>query len=337
MYASVLSLVFISCFLVGCGQGIGQFYRFSAVEISPPHFKEQAISYVLSGGVLAAVLGPVSASYSDTMVSEQYTGSFIIMAAIGLLNMGVLSLITFPPIHTHNQNQPNSAAVGRSLRSIVSTPEFILSCTIATVAHTVMTMVMSNCTIAMNERRFSFSDQSWVMMGHFLAMFSPGFFTGKMIASHGGFLVSVVGSIIFALSSVVFVIGQEYWNFMLGMILLGVGWNLAFSSGTAMLTSCYSKDEATDVQAVNDFILFSVAGCGSLVSGAIYSSLGWFKLIYIISSLMFINLIFFVVANHWKASKKTVATEADVLDALLDGDENDELLRRLSVRSLSVV
>jgi|LauGreDrversion2_3_1035106.scaffolds.fasta_scaffold414579_1 hypothetical protein len=51
------------------------------------------------------------------------------------------------------------------------------------------------------------------------------------------------------------------------MILLGVGWNFSFSAGTIMLTGCYSKEEATDVQAVNDFILFSVAGCGSLASG----------------------------------------------------------------------
>jgi hypothetical protein len=34
------------------------------------------------------------------------------------------------------------------------------------------------------------------------------------------------------------------------MILLGIGWNLAFSAGTIMLTGCYSPIEATDVQVV---------------------------------------------------------------------------------------
>ena len=182
MYSSTLSLVFISCLLVGFGQGIGQFYRFCAVEISPADFKERAVSYVLSGGVLAAVFGPVSAAYSDTMFSERYTGSFVVMAAIGLVNLTLLSLVRFPSTQPASIGLPNPSisgfAVGRSLSSIVSSPDFILSCTIATVSHTVMTMVMSNCAISMNERDFSFADQSWVMMGHFLAMFSPGFYTG---------------------------------------------------------------------------------------------------------------------------------------------------------------
>ena len=104
----------------------------------------------------------------------------------------------------------------RQTWAIVTQRQFILSCTIATVAHTVMTMVMSNCSIAMNDRGFSFSDQSWVMMAHFLAMFSPGFVTGSLIEKQGPFTVSVLGGFVFAASSVVFVVGEEYWNFIGG-------------------------------------------------------------------------------------------------------------------------
>ena len=43
-----------------------------------------------------------------------------------------------------------------------------------------------------------------------------------------------------------------------------------FSAGTVMLTGSYRKSEATDVQAVNDFILFTVAGIGSLILVGMY-------------------------------------------------------------------
>ena len=43
---------------------------------------------------------------------------------------------------------------------------------------------------------------------------------------------------------------------------------------------CSQAAEATDVQSVNDFILFTVAGLGSLASGFIYSGAGWNVLIY---------------------------------------------------------
>ena len=165
MYCEILGLLFIACMFVGFGQGIGQFYRFSAIEISPSQFKNQAVTYVLSGGILAAFLGPVSADNTDTLVPPDYTGSFIAMAIIGALNIGMLSLINFPvKAALSKEKRDASVPKGRSTWTIISQRRFILSCTIATVAHTVMTMVMSNCSIAMNDRDFQFTDQSYVMM-----------------------------------------------------------------------------------------------------------------------------------------------------------------------------
>ena len=66
-------LLFIGCLCVGFGQGIGQFYRFSAVEISPADYKDKAVSFVLTGGVLAAFLGPISASYSNGLLAGSLT------------------------------------------------------------------------------------------------------------------------------------------------------------------------------------------------------------------------------------------------------------------------
>jgi hypothetical protein len=76
----------------------------------------------------------------------------------------------------------------------------------------------------------------------------------------GTFVVSVYGAILFAMSATVFAIGQEKWNYFGGMLLLGIAWNFSFSAGTVMLTESYLPHEATDVQAVNDFILFTIAG-----------------------------------------------------------------------------
>ena len=67
-------------------------------------------------------------------------------------------------------------------------------------------------------------------------MFLPGFGTGALIKKHGAFKVSILGAAIFAISAAVFGIGEDKWNFYLGMLLLGVAWNLSFSAGTVMLT-----------------------------------------------------------------------------------------------------
>ncbi|RYG67969.1 hypothetical protein EON64_06250 [archaeon] len=75
----------------------------------------------------------------------------------------------------------------------------------------------------------------------------PGFITGRLIERYGSLMVAFVGGFLFAASSVLLAIGDSLWNFLVGMMVLGVGWNLAFSAGTVMLTSCYEPHEATEV------------------------------------------------------------------------------------------
>lgn len=253
--------LYLGCFSIGLAQGLGQFYRFSAVEITPPELKSRAITYVLSGGIIAAFLGPTSASYSSNMLDKEYMGSFIMVAIFAGLNVLVLVLVKFPPppskdvknfktgsvqssseshstssIHT-NPNDPENHI--RPMKEIIQQPIFILACTIATLAHTIMVMVMSNTPIDMKDHDYSVNTTSIVMELHFFAMFAPGFFSGKLIERYGPFIVAMIGGLLFAGSSVVFLVGSELWNFIMGMMLLGVAWNFSFSAGTVMLTTSY--------------------------------------------------------------------------------------------------
>mmetsp|Transcript_2140 Transcript_2140/g.3361 ORF Transcript_2140/g.3361 Transcript_2140/m.3361 type:complete len:577 (+) Transcript_2140:51-1781(+) len=341
-----IPILFAGCFSIGLGQGLGQFYRFSAVEVSPDDIKPRAVTYVLSGGVLAAFLGPTSATYSVHLLEKEYLASFLIIGVIGLLNELVILCVRFPPTLSStkagdvrekgykgpdgstqnplyssiagnsvedglppvNPNAPITSLISlesveevqiRPMEVIIVQPSFIVACTIATLAHTVMVMIMSNVSLAMQGSGFSFSKSSLTLELHFLAMFSPGFFTGNLIQRFGTFIVALAGACIFAGSSLVLALGDDFWNYALGMGLNGLGWNFCFSAGTVMLTSCYVPAEASEVQAINDFILFSVAGGGSLISGVIYASEGWKFLIYIVSAMMGVYLALFVVMRHY--------------------------------------
>jgi uncharacterized Ntn-hydrolase superfamily protein len=272
-----LWLIFFGCFSIGLGQGLGQFYRFSAVEVSPEYMKSRAVTYVLSGGILAAFLGPTCATYSATLLDQKYLASFSLIAGIAVLNQMVVLCVNFPPPvvpkHIVSADVPNvlvasavreeSAAQGnseqsagrmvnvvdgresmssmriRSAKEIVTQPMFIVACTVATLAHTIMVMMMSNVTLSMDASGYSFGKSSLTLEMHFLAMFSPGFFTGGLIQKYGTFAVAFMGAVVFAMSSFVLAVGDEFWNYSLGMVLSGLGWNFSFSAGTVMLTGCY--------------------------------------------------------------------------------------------------
>jgi MFS family permease len=218
-------------------------FRFAAVDISPPEFKNKAVTYVLTGGVIAAFLGPTSATYTIHIFPEDYVASFMVMALMGVLNQIAVSLVNFPVARPESSISNIVAEhIGpkrRPIREIISSPIFIVSCSIATIAHTVMVMVMSNCALSMKDD-YSFGTTSLVMQFHFFCMFAPGFWTGSLINKHGPFKVAVFGSVVFGMSSLIFSLGVAKWNYFLGMILLGLGWNFSFSAGTVMLTQSYA-------------------------------------------------------------------------------------------------
>ena len=227
-------------------QGLGQFYRFAAIEISPPDMKSNAVTYVLSGGIVAAVLGPTTAKYSAHVIHAPYTGSFIVMALLGVGNWIILASVVFPslPVKEGATGEGGGEVLlapvpVRPLSTIITQPIFVLSCSIATLAHTVMVMVMSNCALAMSVD-YSLGTASVVLEVHFLAMFLPGFFTGTLITLYGPFNIAVLGAVVYAVSAAVFAIDMSLWNFYLGMTLLGLGWNFSYSSATLMLIKCYS-------------------------------------------------------------------------------------------------
>ena len=250
-------LLYVGCFSIGLGQGLGQFYRFAAVEICPVSFKSRAVTYVLSGGIIAAFLGPNCADRTVNFTGVSYVGSFSVMTIIGVINELTIMLVKFPPLPTpipietaaakdnktvnahHVSPHELSHSAVRSSLEIISQPLFIVSCAVATLAHTIMVMLMSNVTLAMQDHGFSFGMCSIVMELHFFAMFSPGFFTGMLIKRFGTFIVAMLGAFIMAISIVILAIDAYEWNYIVGMILVGAGWNFSFSSGTVMLTSSY--------------------------------------------------------------------------------------------------
>jgi MFS family permease len=251
--------LFVGCFMVGLGQGLGQFYRFAAVEISCGEMKSQAVTYVLSGGVLAAVAGPSIAQISAHLLGKEYSGSFLAMSFLGALNWLVLAGVNFPDSnvddsdeenieeyrYSHDSRGPDEGRLNqistptRSTSDIVKQPLFILSCSVATIAHTVMVMIMSNCALSMKDD-YTLHKASFAMELHFLAMFLPGFFSGYLIKQYSAFAVSAIGAVLFAASAAVFAVGGNLWNYYTGMTLLGVAWNFSYSGATVMLTGCYT-------------------------------------------------------------------------------------------------
>jgi MFS family permease len=110
---------------------------------------------------------------------------------------------------------------------------------------------------------------------HVIAMYAPGFFTGRLIARFGAQRVVMAGLAFTALSAATGLLGIDVAHFWLTLILLGMGWNFGFVGASALVLECHQPEEKASVQSLNDFIVFGTMAFGSFLSGDLLATYGW--------------------------------------------------------------
>jgi predicted MFS family arabinose efflux permease len=282
IYTKNFALFCFSTALQGVFQSTSGFYRFAAVEGASGAMKPMAISWVLTGGVVAAVAGTlISSGTSDLLAPFTFAGSYVAVAVIALIAMAVLLLLKLPKPTAEDVHGPR-----RSWAELLQQPKLIVAMASGTLAYGMMNFMMTAAPVAMVGCGFDQSDASWVIQWHVLAMFVPSFFTGQLIAAYGAPKIAAIGMAILIGAAVIGLSGITFGNFAVALILLGLGWNFGFIGGTTMLTKCYTAPERGKVQGANDFIMSAVVALASFSSGKLWAAAGW----------SFINIAIFPIA-----------------------------------------
>lgn len=201
-----MALLCLGTFFVGGYQAFAQFYRFAASEVASPEYRPRAISFVLAGGVAAAITGPLLARLGGAAFDQLYVGSFLLLALTSLIGAGVLLNLRVPP-PSHLSEQDSGA---RRLGVIVRQPGYVVALFAAATGYGVMILAMSATPLAMVEHHHSLSSAATVIQFHVLAMFLPSFFTGSLIARfgvHAVMLASVSGTGIGSFASATVLLG----------------------------------------------------------------------------------------------------------------------------------
>ena len=268
-------LVFcLGTFVAGFYGAYVQSYRFAAADAAAGPLKAKAISWVMIGGLAAAIIGPQLVIWTrDALPAAPFAGSFLSQAALALIAIPVLMMLRAPRPAPAGANP--SAPAGRPLGQIMRTPRFILAVCAGVVSYGLMSFVMTAAPMAMVGCGFTIGEAAFGIQWHVLAMFAPSFFTGNLIARYGKEQITVLGLLLIAASGAVALAGLDIENFFISLILLGVGWNFGFIGATAMVTDCHTPEERGRVQGANDFIVFGTVAAASFFSGSLLTSTGW--------------------------------------------------------------
>lgn len=260
----------LSGLLLGMANATSQYYRFAAADAADAKFKPKAISFVLTGGVAAAVFGPEMATLTrDYLPLYPFAGLFLFICGLSVANMAVLSFLKIPkPPRSHFGG-------GRPMGQIIAQPVFIVAAFGGMIAYGVMVLVMTATPLAMAACNYAFNDSAFVIQWHVLGMFAPAFFTGHLISRFGVLTVMQVGVALLIGSIAASITGISIPHFWVGLVLLGVGWNFLFVGATTLLTEAYLPEEKAKVQAINDFLVFGASAAGSFAAGHLLHTVGW--------------------------------------------------------------
>ena len=256
--------------IMGIHNACWQYYRFAAADTASKAFKGRAISYVMAGGVFAAIAGPELASRTHRLFEPVlFAGGYFTICFITFVTSILLFAIDIP------RPQPRRGRAGRPLGVIIRQPVFIVAVLSSMLGYGLMNLSMTSTPLAMKVCGFVVEDTKWIIQAHILGMYLPSFFTGNLINRFGIYNILIAGAVLMITAASIAMSGETLGHFALALTVLGLGWNFLFIGGTTLLTEAYKPEEKEKAQGCNDLLVFGTVVLTAFLSGTVQHLIGW--------------------------------------------------------------
>ena len=275
IYSENFILFCFSCFVIGTGIAFTHQYRFAAAETVEKNDSSRAISILLLATILSALIGPNVANFTKNIISDHlYTGSYISLAILTFIPVFLLVFYNSDsnPKTIENNNDNNQ----RSYFELLKNPVILQAIVTAAFAYSIMSFIMTATPISMYKMHgFTLGSTSIVIQSHIVAMFLPSLITGTLIKKFGHSIIIYTGAIIYIICVFLSFYDQSFFNYLIALVLLGIGWNFLFIGGTSLLVICYKESEKFKAQGFNDVIVFTTQSIASLIAGYSILKFSW--------------------------------------------------------------
>ena len=273
LYIGSFAVLLGGSYLTGIYMSAQGFYRFAATDTASDSYRPKAISYVMAGGLLSAIVGPQLNKLVQDAFVVPFLGTYLAVAALNLGGMLLFFALDLPK-GSRTETVAASDTPPRSRRELLRDPRIVVAMICAMVAYSLMNLVMTSTPLAVVGCGFTKNNANDIVSAHVLAMFAPSFFTGHLIARFGVERIMAAGLLILTAAGIVALSGVELVNFFAALILLGLGWNFGFIGATTMLSGAHAPNERGTVQGMNDMVVFGMVTVASLASGGLMNCSG---------------------------------------------------------------
>ncbi|WP_050522335.1 MFS transporter [Pseudorhodobacter wandonensis] len=270
LYSGSFAIFLLGAVFSGTYMSAQGFYRFAAADTASDAFRPKAISWVMAGGLISAIIGPQLVKITAQAFVVPFMGTYLAVIALNIVGSFLFLALKIP-----TPAKPKiGEARGRTRWELIRTPRIAVAVICATVSYALMNLVMTSSPLAVVGCGFTTSNAADVVTAHVLAMYIPSFFTGHLIARFGVEKIIAIGLVILAGAGAVALTGFELPNFFAALVLLGVGWNFGYIGATTMITGAHTVQERGRMQGLNDLLVFGGVTMASLSSGGLMNCSG---------------------------------------------------------------
>ncbi len=302
-----LALLTIGACLIGVFNGFASYFRFAAADGAPPQRRGSAVSWVLAGGIVAAVVGPWLAEHTWRWAEPPFVASYA--ALVVVYGLVVVVLAPLRPVEPSAQTLEDTTPA-RPLRRILAQPRYIAALLCGTFGYATMTFVMTATPLAMKGHGHSFGETVSVIQWHVLGMFAPSLITGRLVRRLGVITVLLAGATLEGAAVALNLGGTSVLHFRGALLALGVGWNFLFIGATTLLLETYTPSEQARAQGLNDFVVFTTVAVATLCAGALHHLMGWYWVNAAVVPLLAVVLVSIVVAARSRPVVRSAGEDA---------------------------
>ncbi|WP_025992990.1 MFS transporter [Pseudomonas viridiflava] len=272
--ANSFFLLIISHSALGIYIAVANFNRFAATDNLDQKLKPRALSLVVAGGVIAAVAGPALTELLRDLNGFQ-AFSLCYASFIGLALVSALITLCLPgdssATRTSHASEAKAEGKNKPLGSVI-----VIAMAVAALGYGIMNVLMIQASMHMKHMHHDFSDVRLAIQWHVIAMFAPSFVTGAIIQRLGIKLTICSGLVMLTVCAAVNLGSSSYGAMTLSLIILGLGWNLTYVGGGALLAqSLANTPQAFRVQGKNDLAIAICATLGAFSPSLLLGYVGW--------------------------------------------------------------
>jgi MFS family permease len=264
--------------------------RYAAADVSSGAERGRAMGLIVWGSAAGSIIGPSLMGLAvlagqPFQLSPAGSAFLISVAGYGLALLIVHVFLRPDPLAIARQlGAPavlsSVAERARSLGEILADTRVRIALMSLMASQLVMIGTTSTSPVYLHDQGHGVNTIGLAVAMHLGGMYIASPLSGWLCDRFGRLPVIGAGSVVLlaAMSLAGLVPGSESGLLMLGLFLNGIGWNLAFVAGSALLTDALAPAERTSFQGLADLVMGLMGALGSAAGGMVLGAWGFFAL-----------------------------------------------------------